>query len=107
MAASCAWLGSARLTIHLLLTLTLPVGTKLIAPVEVTVIFVPTMALELILPPVTLPVTDNKVNVPTLVMLACALAVTYCAVPADVALATVPVTLAPVKLVNKLPLPIK
>ena len=40
------------------------------------------------LPLVTLPVTDNTVNVPTDVILACALAVTYCdrpALPAAVA----------------------
>ena len=164
MAASCAWLGSARLIIHLLLTSTLPVGSKFIAPVEVMVIFVPTMALELMLapvilplalttdpnrlapvtvpvelisppvnklppvilaalvivpvadisppvnklPPVILPVLLNEVSTPTEVILACELAVTYCTVPADVAyvaLATVPVTLAPVMLVNKLPSP--
>ena len=66
------------------------------------------------LPPVTLPVLLNEVNTPTEVILACALAVTYWAVPAVsalpadtayVALATVPVTLAPAKLLNKLPLP--
>ena len=38
-------------------------------------------------------------------MLACAFAVTVPAVVAEVALATVPVTLAPVKLDSKLPLP--
>ena len=50
------------------------------------------------LPPVMLPVTDTDVNVPTEVILGCALVVTVPAVVADVAdvaLATVPVTLAP------------
>ena len=69
-----------------------------------------------ILPLVVLPVTLKLVNVPTLVMFACAFVVTVPAVVAEVAvpdvvanvaLATVPVTLAPVRLVNKLPLPIK
>ena len=71
---------------------------------------------ELMLPPVMLPVELNAVNIPTLVMLACALPVTVVdvvalvAVPAlvaKVALATVPVTLAPVMLDSKLPLPTK
>ena len=54
------------------------------------------------------------VSVPTLVMFGCAAVVTVAAVPtalpadnAYVALATVPVTLTPVILDNKLPLPIK
>ena len=51
-----------------------------------------------------LPVTDNDVSVPTLVMLGCALVVT---VPATVADATVPVMLPAVIPDSKLPLPIK
>ena len=63
-----------------------------------------------------LPLEVKLVSVPTEVMLGCALVVTVAAVVAlvavpalvaKVALATVPVTLAPVRLVNKLPLPIK
>jgi hypothetical protein len=60
-----------------------------------------------------LPLELNDVNVPTLVMLGCAFVVTVPAVVADpadvayVALATVPVTLAPAKLVNVDPLPMK
>ena len=68
----------------------------------------------LTLPPSTFPVTVTLVNVPTLVMLGCAFVVTVAAVvavvalPADVAnvaLATVPVTLAPVNELNPEPLP--
>ena len=56
------------------------------------------------------PLAVKLVNVPTLVMFGCAFVVTVPAVPAlvaNVALATVPVTLLPFKLVNKLPLPVK
>ena len=66
-----------------------------------------------ILPPVVLPVTVKLVNVPVLVIFGCAFVVTVAAVPtalpadsAYVALATVPVTLAPVNDVNNDPLPI-
>jgi hypothetical protein len=44
---------------------------------------------------VILPETANEVNVPTLVILGCALVVTVPALTAVVALATVPLTLAP------------
>ena len=47
------------------------------------------------LPPVTLPVILTEVNVPTEVILGCAAVVTVPAVVAEVALATVPVTLPP------------
>ena len=63
----------------------------------------------LTLPPVALPDTDTEVKVPTLVMLGCAAVVTVPAVPAvtaEVALATVPVMLAAVIVVSKLPSPI-
>ena len=57
-----------------------------------------------------LPVTASADNVPTEVMLGCALVVTVAAVPevnAYVALATVPVTFAPVRAVRFAPLPLK
>ena len=54
----------------------------------------------LTLPEFTLPLTLKLVNVPTLVMLACALAVTYCANP------TLPMTLDPLIFVNPEPLPV-
>ena len=105
--------------IFLLLKLTLAVGAKVNVPVELIVTPVPTITLVLMLPPVTLPVVDinpldvNEVKVPTEVIFGCALVVTVAAVPtalpadtAYVALATVPVTLAPVIFVNALPLPI-
>ena len=69
-----------------------------------------------IFPPVILPVTVALVNVPTDVMFGCALVVTVAAVVADVAvpddtayvaLATVPVMLAPVIDVSAEPLPMK
>ena len=61
------------------------------------------------LPPVTLPLTLNAVNVPTEVILPCAAVVTVPAVVAEVALValgTVPVTLAPVIELSAAPLPI-
>ena len=63
------------------------------------------------LPLATLPLTVSAVNVPTDVMLACAAVVTVPAVVADaaevanVALATVPVTLAPAMALSPEPLP--
>ena len=56
-----------------------------------------------------LPVTANELRVPTDVIFGCALVVTVPAVPdetAYVALATVPVTLAPVSAVRFAPLPL-
>ena len=61
------------------------------------------------LPTVALPVTDNALNVPTLVIFGCAAVVTVPAVVALVALVangTVPVTLAPAIALNPLPLPV-
>ena len=53
----------------------------------------------------TLPVAVNEVSVPTLVIFGCAAVVTVPAVTASVALATVPVTLAPGMLVKPAPDP--
>jgi len=58
-------------------------------------------------PPTTLPVTLTLVKVPTEVILACALAVTNCAVPAVLAKLTLPEMLAAVILVSCEPSPIK
>ena len=73
---------------------------------------VPVNNVPLTLPALTLPVTLKLVNVPTLVMFGCAFVVTVAAVfelpdvNAYVALATVPVTFAPVSCVSPLPLPV-
>jgi hypothetical protein len=86
-----------RPVVRILLACTLPVAltrppVKILDPV--------TLPLELITP------EFNEVNVPTDVIFDCALVVTVPAVVAYVALATAPVTLAPVNDVNLLPLPI-
>ena len=61
------------------------------------------------LPALALPVTPNDVSVPTLVIFGCAAVVTVPAVPAlvaNVAFATVPVTLAPASCDKPAPLPV-
>ena len=68
-----------------------------------------TPELAVILTPVIVPLTPSPVNVPTEVMLGCAAVVTVAAVPAlvaNVAFATVPVTLAPAIALSPLPLPV-
>ena len=84
-------------------------AVEVIAPVAVI------NPLVIKLPPATLPNTLKALSVPTLVILGCAFAVTVpavvalVAVPADVAkvaLATVPVTLAPVIALSPDPLPL-
>ena len=68
-----------------------------------------TPVLAVILTPVIVPLTPSPVSVPTEVMLPCAAVVTVPAVPAEVAnvaFATVPVTLAPAIADSPLPLPV-
>ena len=89
---------------------TVPAVVAVVADPTVPVTLAPVIALNpdplpLILAPVMLPLELNDVNVPTLVILGCAAVVTVPAVAAEVALATVPVTLAPTMLVNPDPLP--
>ena len=94
-----------------------PALTAYVALATVPVTLAPVIELKaaplpLKLMPSTLPVVDKLVNTPTLVMLGCAFVVTVPAVVAApaltayVALATVPVTLAPASADRAKPLPI-
>ena len=98
---------------------TLPVMLPMILPIKYGAVTLPVdeiLPLLMILPDVTVPDTLKLVNTPTEVILACALPVTVAAVlavaaepavVANAALATVPVTLAPVMLLSWLPSPVK
>ena len=73
-------------------------------PVLCNVLLTLTFPVEFKLPTFAFAVTDTEDNVPTLVILGCADAIT---VPAVTEFATVPVTLAPFIETNKLALPLK